>query len=256
MGTPDFGKTALDYSKYRQGFPKEFFERLHKFGIGKKDQKILDLGTGTGTIARGLALMGSEVTALDISDHLINEAKKLDKEAGVSINYVIASAENTKLPANYFDVVTAGQCWHWFDHDKTITEIKRSLKPHGKLVIAHNNFIALKNNVAALTDKIILKFGSKITFHHQKHGFYTEWVSPLNEAGFENIETFSFDYIAQYSHKAWRGRIRASAPVGGSLLLQKVAEFDTIHAKELKKHFPDEPLKILHRCFVIIASLN
>ncbi len=53
--TADFGKTANDYGRHRAGFPDEFFERLKALGILRAGMRALDLGTGTGTIARGLA---------------------------------------------------------------------------------------------------------------------------------------------------------------------------------------------------------
>ena len=75
MKNPDFGKTADDYRKHRQGFPQEFFDRLGSRGIGIAGQKILDLGSGTGTIARGFSQAGCHVTAVDPSEQLIKQAK-------------------------------------------------------------------------------------------------------------------------------------------------------------------------------------
>ena len=49
----DFGKTAADYAKHRVGFPDRFFDRLFSDRIVAKGDRVLDLGTGTGTIARG-----------------------------------------------------------------------------------------------------------------------------------------------------------------------------------------------------------
>ena len=56
----DFGKTTHDYGKHRVGFPPAFFERLTGFGIGLPGQRILDLGVGTGAVARGLAPLLAE----------------------------------------------------------------------------------------------------------------------------------------------------------------------------------------------------
>ena len=56
----DFGRTASDYARHRAGFPEVFFERLFSDGSVRKGDAVLDLGTGTGTVARGLALRGCE----------------------------------------------------------------------------------------------------------------------------------------------------------------------------------------------------
>ncbi len=57
----DFGASARDYAKHRKGFPDSFFERLPLKG------PLLDVGTGTGTIARGYAERGVATVGLDIS---------------------------------------------------------------------------------------------------------------------------------------------------------------------------------------------
>ena len=64
MTTVDFGKTAQDYGRYRAGFPESFFDRLTAMGVGLPGQRLLDLGTGTGTVARGFARRGCIVTGL------------------------------------------------------------------------------------------------------------------------------------------------------------------------------------------------
>ncbi|MFW5709485.1 MAG: class I SAM-dependent methyltransferase, partial [Chloroflexota bacterium] len=70
----DFGKTADDYETHRQGFPQRFFDALVQRDLLSVGRRVLDLGTGTGTLARGAALTGSKVTALDIARELINKA--------------------------------------------------------------------------------------------------------------------------------------------------------------------------------------
>ncbi|MFP6743870.1 MAG: class I SAM-dependent methyltransferase [Alphaproteobacteria bacterium] len=71
----NFGKTASDYGTHRAGFPDALYDWL-----------------------AGFALRGCTVTGLDPSDNLIAEARRLDGVAGVQINYVTATAEDTGLP--------------------------------------------------------------------------------------------------------------------------------------------------------------
>ena len=67
----DFGKTAADYATHRAGFPPAFFDLLETRGFAAAGQKALDIGCGTGTIARGLALKGLRVTGLDPAEPLV-----------------------------------------------------------------------------------------------------------------------------------------------------------------------------------------
>jgi len=87
----DFGKTAVDYGRHRADFPSRFFDALFETGKVCKGDRVLDLGTGAGVLARGLALRDWVVTGLDRSRGLLDEAKRLDREAGVSIRYVQAT---------------------------------------------------------------------------------------------------------------------------------------------------------------------
>src|SRR5207248_2881875 len=114
----DFGRTATDYARYRLGFPDRFFEHLFAAGFVRPASRVLDLGTGTGNVARGFAMRGCSVTGLDKCGPLLDQAKLLDRDHGVQINYVLATAEQTGLAPQSFDVITAGQCWHWFDRPK------------------------------------------------------------------------------------------------------------------------------------------
>ncbi len=249
----DFGKTAADYGRYRAGFPDELFERLIPFNIGQSGQKILDLGTGTGTLARGFALRECHVTGIDKAVPLMEEAKRLDDEAGVSVHYLEGVAEATGLAENNFDVVSAGQCWHWFDRPQAAEEVKRLLVSGGKILIAHFDWIPLPNNVVDATEKLVQHHNPKWKFGGGT-GIYPAWLADVAIAGFQNIETFTFDLNIPYSHEAWRGRIRASAGISASLSLEAVAQFDAKHQELLAQQFPDDPLSVPHRTFALIAT--
>jgi SAM-dependent methyltransferase len=250
--TVRFGRTADDYRRHRAGFPDAFFERIATFGVGKPGQRLLDLGTGTGTLARGFAKRGVAVTGLDPSDDMLAQARALDAEAGVSIDYVTATAEATGFADAAFDVVTAGQCWHWFDRPRAAAECIRLLKPGGTLVIAHFDWLPLPGNVVEASEALMLEhnpdwIGAGGT------GIYRRWLTDMAVAGFEGLESFSFDVDVPYGHEAWRGRIRASAAIGASLPDDKVPVFDAAHAAMLATRFPDDPLAVPHRVFAAIG---
>jgi len=222
----NFEYTAGDYAKFRAGFPDPFFDRVYADGFVKAGTSLLDLGTGTGTLARGFALRGCHVTGIDRSAQMLEQAKELGKQMGVDVEYRVATAEATGLQDSSFDIVTAGQCWHWFDRAQAAQEVKRILKPDGTIIIAHFDWLPLTGNVVELTEQLIVKHNPAWHFSGGS-GMHPQWLRDLGEAAFANIRTFSFDVDVPYSPEAWRGRIRASSGVGASLSPEKVERFDS-----------------------------
>lgn len=248
----DFGRTAKDYSQHRAGFPDTFFDRIVKDGYAASGARLLDLGTGTGTVARGFALRGCEVTGLDQSPELIAEAKRLDEAAGIQIDYINAAAETTGLAGKCFDVVTAGQCWHWFDRPRAAAEARRILRSGGRIIICHFDWIALPGNVAQATERLIEAYNPEWKMGGGM-GLYPGWLTDLGSAGFRHIETFSFDADVPYSHTAWRGRIRASAGIAASIPPEAVRRFDMALQSLLAEKFPQDPLHVHHRVWAVTA---
>ncbi len=248
----DFGRAASDYGRYRAGYPDELYRRLAALGAGKPGQRVLDLATGTGFLGRGFARRGCEVVGLDLSLALMAEAGRLDAEADMAMCYLRGRVEELPFRARSFDLVCAGQAWHWFDRARAAAEAMRVMRPGGRLVLAHFDWIPLSGNVVEATEQLIVKHNPDWKLAGGL-GMYPLWPRDAALAGFTAIETFSFDVMAPYSHEAWRGRIRASAGIGGQLSAERVAAFDAELAAVLKQRFPDDPMAVHHRTFALVC---
>ena len=134
---PNFGATAGDYACHRAGFPDSLFDRLSRFGIGVSGQRIVDLGTGTGSLARGFALRGCRAIGIDSALPMLEAARRLDAEVRAQVEYRIAKAEDTGLPEDPAHVVSVGQCWHGLDRPRAAREAARLLRGGARLLIAH-----------------------------------------------------------------------------------------------------------------------
>lgn len=243
----DFGRTAGDYATYRPGFPDRFFDVLEQKGWIVADQRALDLGTGTGSVALGLATAGLEVTGLDISPELLASASRAAHDAGISVAFVEASAEMTGQSDNAFDVVSAGQCWWWFDSDAAIAEAQRVLRPGGRLIICDFSYLPLPGNVAERTEDLVVVHNPGWTMSGGTR-IHPEQVDALDRGGFSQVESFSYIVDVEFSHAAWRGRIRTCNGVGSALSDDAAARFDIDLAALLDAEFPGT-LSIPHRIF-------
>ena len=249
----NFGRAAAEYGADRAGFPESIFNRLGAFGIGKAGQRVVDLGTGTGTLARGFAQRGCKVTCVDPDERMIEQAKAIDRQSGVEITYATATAESTGLKPGIADAITAGQCWHWFDRKAALREVSRISKPRGHLVIAHFDWLPLANNVVAATEKLIEQYNPDWDLGGG-NGMYPQWVPDLTDAGMAGIESFFYDVNVPYTPEAWRRRIQASAGIA-ALDTQTASDFDDNLTELLTEAYPQEILDVPHRIYTIIAEV-
>ncbi|MBJ6760355.1 class I SAM-dependent methyltransferase [Myxococcaceae bacterium JPH2] len=254
----DFGRTSSDYLKHRAGFPDAFFARLEREGVLRSGLRALDVGTGTGTVARGLAARGCAVIALDPAAPQLDAAREAAVRAGLSIDFRLGRAEETGLPTGSVDLYVAGQCWHWFEREAAAREAFRLVAPGGRLVIAHFDWLPTPGSVAEATEDLINAFNpgplpQYVQWGHAA-GIYPQWFHDVTAAGFQQLESFSFDAPTSYARAAWLGRVRASARVGASLPPEEVARFDAELARRLAERFPGETLSIPHRVFALIAT--
>jgi SAM-dependent methyltransferase len=246
----DFGRTAADYARYRVPFPDGLFERMAALGIVPPAEggRALDLGTGTGALARALAARGWRVTGLDRSERMLEAARAL----GGEVEYRQGDAEETGLPGAAFDLVTAGTCGHWFDRPRAARECLRLLKPGGWLMLASLDWIPLPDNAVEATERLIRRHNPAWRLRAD-NCLYPDYLADLLLAGFAAAESFSFDVLIPFSHEAWRGRIRASAGVGASLGEAAIRRFDAELARLLEVNFAEQPLLLPHRVFAFLG---
>ncbi|MEM9070499.1 MAG: class I SAM-dependent methyltransferase [Myxococcota bacterium] len=240
--------SAEDYGRHRAGFPARAFERFASHGIGLPGQAIVDLGTGTGTLARGFAARGARVVGVDVAQDSLRVAEDLASREGVSVRWVEAPAETTGLDAG-FDVVSAGQCWHWFDRPRAAAEARRLLRPGGRLLIAHFDFLAapeVRTAARVLRDEL-----GALEYDPETYaGLKPAWLRDCATAGFVHLETFSFDVAVPYTRDGWRGRLRASNWLA-RLSMERRREVDRALEEAFRAH--EGTFEIPHRVFAVMA---
>lgn len=129
----NFSNVAINYSKFRPGYPKELLDFILHHCENKNC--AWDCGTGNGQVAKELSKYFNKVIASDISQQQLNQAYQAS-----NIEYRLESGENCSIDDQSLDLITVAQAIHWFDFNGFYTHVNRVLKPGGIIAVwAYNN---------------------------------------------------------------------------------------------------------------------
>lgn len=106
----------------------------------KSDHLILDVGCGGGQTINRLAQRASlgKVFGVDYSADMVEYARKVNKQLITEnrVEIIAGSVEKMGFSDNFFDLVTAIETYYfWSSFSDALKEIRRVLKPSGKLII-------------------------------------------------------------------------------------------------------------------------
>jgi SAM-dependent methyltransferase len=119
-----FGSAAENYDRYRPTFPDALIDDLAALG----GTEALDVGCGTGRVARLLAPRGLSVLGVEVDARMAAVARR----HGVRVE--VAPFEEWDDAGRRFDLVACGDTWHWIDRKRGAAKAGLVLRPGGWLV--------------------------------------------------------------------------------------------------------------------------
>ncbi len=239
----DWGRTSKEYARFRDIYPEEFYKKIVDRGLCVSGQNILDLGTGTGVLARNMYKYGAKWTGTDISPEQIEQAKLLAEAGGMKIDFIAVPTEEIDFPKESFDVITACQCFWYFDHEKVMPKLAELLKPEGKLLILYMAWLPFEDKIAGASEELVLRFNPKWSGAGEKR--HPIWIPDVAFDHFELEDHEEYDLSVPFTRESWHGRMRACRGVGASLSEEDLAKWDIEH-RELMDRIAPESFDVLH----------
>lgn len=119
-----FGAIAGDYDRLRPPPPPEAVAWL----LPARRDVVVDLGAGTGLLARALAPVAGHVIAVEPDDRM----RSVLADRSPDVEVLAGRGEAIPLPDASADAVVVSSAWHWMDPDRAVPEIARVLRDDGR----------------------------------------------------------------------------------------------------------------------------
>ena len=160
--------------------------------INPINKSVLDVATGTGSLAIDLSKSAEKVVGIDLSSKMLDVAEK--KRKNYNLSFLLMDASCMKFNDEEFDLVTISLGLHDMPLDirtLVLKEVKRVLKRDGKLYILEYDLP--QNPLGAVSSRLINTFESKYYLDFINSDFYNY----LNTFGFkiEKQSNYLFNHL-------------------------------------------------------------
>lgn len=194
---------------------------------------------------------GAKWTGADISDNQILYAEKLSKNVGMDIDYIVAAAEDVDFPDRTFDVITACQCFMYFDKSVVLPKFHHILKDNGHLAILFMAWLPEESEIAKTSEDFVLKYNPAWTGGRMTR--YELQEPPWCAGMFKATNMLTYDLPVHFTRESWHGRMKACRGIGASGLKEsEIQKWEQEHWEYMQSL--SEEFDILH--YVSILDLE
>jgi len=200
-----FSARAEVYAKGRPGYAKEFYNfLLNDLAVAGKTGA--DIGSGTGILTEVLLTAGCKVYAVEPNAQM---REKAETWFAGNPNFVSIAAlgEQTGLPENSLDFITAASSFHWLDGDRFRDECLRIAKPEAPVIVVFNHRDC-ENELSKAQYAVCKKHCPAFT--SLAHG-WTEAQPGLNRFFGPEVHFLTFPYPLYYDKETFVGRSLSSS---------------------------------------------
>lgn len=196
-----FDRQATHYDGQWNAWSEESLAWLIQHGEFSRNDRVLDVATGTGFTALAVAPLVASVIGIDVSSGMLHQARERARETGCSnAGFHQSPAESLTFPDRTFEAITCRMAAHHFDSvPRFLSESHRVLVPGGRLLIADttvaDSFPELdqwQNRVETLRDS-----------SHKRNYSPGEWRTMVSQAGFDIEAIDSHSGAVPITLNAW-----------------------------------------------------
>lgn len=183
-----------NYAKYRPSYPPAAIDLLEASCGLRPGANAVDLGSGTGILSALLLERGARVFGIEPNSEMRHYS---ERALGGEFHVGSGTAEETHMPEGFFDLLVAGQSFHWFDPQKARAEALRILKPGAWAALLWNerpkDQVPFLEDYEALLRRYAPEYGAVAALREHDDGIRRFFGQPPRLATFPNAQLLDFD---------------------------------------------------------------
>jgi SAM-dependent methyltransferase len=182
--------TAADYDRFRLPYADGLVDLVRSELALNGTGQLVDLGAGTGQVARALRPFFKHVVAIDPEADMVEYGRARTEREGDGIEWRLARAEDVEFPSGSVDVVASGNAFHRFDRPVVVANAVRWLPADGVIVVLWSDGPLGRDEpwqleLARVRDEWLERSGASARIPEGwERGEYTDEVV-LRDAGFD-----------------------------------------------------------------------
>ena len=202
-----FGVDAARYDRARPRYPDALIETIAGAAPGPD---VLDVGCGTGIVARQLQAAGCRVLGVEVDERMAAYARS----TGVDVE--VSPFEAWDPTGRTYDALVAGMTWHWIDPVAGAARAAKVLRPGGTFAVfwyvltppadLGAAFAAVHRDVLPGNPAASRAAAAPLGAYEQ---FLDRTAAGLGDA-FTNLERPAFPWSRTYTRDEWLDQLRTS----------------------------------------------
>lgn len=206
--TQRFSSRVDNYIQYRPSYPRAIVDLLRRECGLTAQWAVADVGSGPGNLTRLFLDNGNRVWGVEPNDEMREAGQRLLRDYP-HFSSVAATAEDTTLAGHSIDIVTAGQAFHWFDHERARQEFRRILRPPRWVALIWNERRVASTPFLAAYEQLLLEYGTDYAQLQHRDTAASGALAAFFAPGGYQTATFVNEQI--FDHDGLRGRLLSSS---------------------------------------------
>jgi SAM-dependent methyltransferase len=204
------------HEHYARGRPSYPVDAVRVAGLATSSA-VLEVGAGTGKLTRVLVDEFAEVVAVEPDPYMRSWFTALCPRAAL----LAGAAEALPVAQASVDAVFVAEAFHWFDHQVSVAEIARVLRPGGTLVLMWNRPIGRPEPPMTAVENLLEPLWPKdidmpLDLDPSRFPYARDWPRAFEHSVFEPLQESTFantrrvgqdDLVAFFGSMGWIGAL-------------------------------------------------